>query len=72
MRTLHILLAVLLDLALGHPAGPSKHSARQDIATYDYVVVGCGVTGLVVSNRLTENNNTTVLCIEAGSLYVND
>lgn len=36
---------------------------------YDYVVVGCGVAGLTVSMRLSENN-ATILCIEAGPLFV--
>ncbi|GAB1319759.1 Glucose-methanol-choline oxidoreductase N-terminal domain-containing protein [Madurella fahalii] len=37
-----------------------------DGGTYDYIVVGAGVSGLVVANRLTENPNTTVLVIERG------
>ncbi|KAL4864037.1 hypothetical protein BDV12DRAFT_201539 [Aspergillus spectabilis] len=35
---------------------------------YDYVVVGGGVSGLVVANRLTEDSRTTVLVIEAGKI----
>ncbi|KAL2820135.1 hypothetical protein BDW59DRAFT_181508 [Aspergillus cavernicola] len=35
---------------------------------YDYVVVGGGVSGLVVANRLTEDPRTTVLVIEAGKI----
>ena len=37
-------------------------------ATYDYVVVGCGIAGLVVTMRLSELSDVTVLCIEAGPL----
>ncbi|EUC45545.1 GMC oxidoreductase [Bipolaris oryzae ATCC 44560] len=36
--------------------------------TYDYVIVGGGTTGLVVANRLSEDQNKTVLVIENGAL----
>ncbi|KAA8624046.1 hypothetical protein SMACR_07654 [Sordaria macrospora] len=35
--------------------------------TYDYIVVGAGVSGLVVANRLTGDKNVSVLVIERGS-----
>ena len=38
----------------------------QLLDSYDYIVVGCGISGLVVTNRLSEIADRTVLCIEAG------
>ncbi len=38
----------------------------QLLESYDYIVVGCGISGLVVTNRLSEIESRTVLCIEAG------
>lgn len=47
---------------------PQDIPATSSITTYDYVVVGCGIAGLVVSMRLSENENVTVICLEAGPL----
>ncbi|KAK1700021.1 GMC oxidoreductase-domain-containing protein [Colletotrichum godetiae] len=38
------------------------------LGEYDYIVVGGGLSGLVVANRLSEDTNTTVLVIESGEL----
>jgi len=38
--------------------------------TYDYVVVGAGTTGCIVASRLSEDRNSNVLLIEAGSGFV--
>ncbi|RDW93507.1 GMC family oxidoreductase [Aspergillus mulundensis] len=36
------------------------------LPTYDYVIVGAGVSGLTVANRLSENESLSILVIEAG------
>lgn len=48
-----------------------KRSITADVAqvngkTFDFVIVGGGLAGLVVANRLSEWDNQTVLVIEAG------
>lgn len=38
------------------------------LASYDFIIIGGGTSGLVVGNRLSENPATSVLIIEAGEL----
>ncbi|KAF1846928.1 GMC oxidoreductase [Cucurbitaria berberidis CBS 394.84] len=56
-------VATLLGLTAALPNG---NQSSGEVDTYDYVIVGGGVTGLIVANRLTEDKNKTVLVIEAG------
>jgi choline dehydrogenase len=63
-----ILLAFLLQPVLGSVFVLDDTGIPISNATYDYVVVGCGIAGLTVSNRLSENASVSVLCLEAGAL----
>ncbi|KAK4040167.1 pyranose dehydrogenase 3 [Parachaetomium inaequale] len=58
------LLSCCMAIGLGVAAG-SEHDDF-DGSVYDYVVVGGGISGLVVANRLSEDRKTTVLVIERG------
>ncbi|KAL2810042.1 hypothetical protein BJX63DRAFT_444926 [Aspergillus granulosus] len=70
------LLSALLAFSLscsgsaeGAPFSGTIIERESDLSpAYDYVVVGGGVSGLVVANRLSEDPKTTVLVIEAGKI----
>ncbi|KAJ0387427.1 hypothetical protein COL922a_002247 [Colletotrichum nupharicola] len=44
----------------------AKRSAAELAGAYDYVIVGGGLSGLVVANRLTEDPDVSVLVVEYG------
>lgn len=59
-------------LALLPLAAAVPHFSRSTGSTYDYIVVGGGTSGLVVANRLSEQENINVLVIEAGGSVFNN
>ncbi|KAL3426544.1 GMC oxidoreductase [Phlyctema vagabunda] len=72
-----LVAAPLLTLCLAAPFTVPFHGRviGRDAAlaaSYDFVVVGGGPSGLIVANRLTEDADTTVLVIEAGELDQNE
>ncbi|CAF1439595.1 unnamed protein product [Rotaria sordida] len=38
----------------------------KDLATYHFIIVGCGTSGAVLASRLSENPNFRIICIEKG------
>ena len=80
--TISHFLVLALALALTALAAPAsqpraKKSSKRDTApiydgstvngkTYDYVIAGGGLTGVVLAKRLTEDASKTVLVIESG------
>ncbi|KAF9700052.1 hypothetical protein EKO04_001434 [Ascochyta lentis] len=60
--------AAVLPLVVAVPAVKRDDVASIKNKTYDYVIVGGGLTGLVVANRLSENRFRSVLVLETGSI----
>ena len=63
-------LSLLLSLTYAAVLSPQDLPPAPEVRTYDYVAVGCGIAGLVMSMRLSEDENVSVICLEAGPLSV--
>ncbi|KAL3442657.1 hypothetical protein BJX65DRAFT_312566 [Aspergillus insuetus] len=67
------IVRLILGLGLGLPVLAVLESSAQVLtsdaqlrSSYDYVIIGGGVSGLTVANRLSENPKNSILVIEAG------
>ncbi|KAE9395911.1 aryl-alcohol oxidase-like protein [Gymnopus androsaceus JB14] len=68
---LHAFLSISLTTLIRESIGKITASVGEINQTYDFVVVGGGTAGLVIANRLTEED-FTVLVLEAGGDHSED
>ncbi|OLN83739.1 Oxygen-dependent choline dehydrogenase 7 [Colletotrichum chlorophyti] len=68
LKTAALLALVSSQLSIAAPAAAkfAKRNTTDLHDSYDYVIVGGGLSGLVVANRLTEDPEVTVLVVEYG------
>lgn len=62
-------ITFLVTTICASPFIPGGESHAKRDATYDYIIVGGGTTGLVLANRLSTNSSIQVAVVEAGTYY---
>ncbi|KAJ7443647.1 GMC oxidoreductase [Mycena galericulata] len=62
----HLLVALCAHFAL------AVHGSAVLSQTYDYVILGGGLAGLTIANRLSEDHHKQVLVLEAGEAHLGD
>ncbi|KAI1361785.1 GMC oxidoreductase-domain-containing protein [Xylaria arbuscula] len=60
--------AFIINLACSIHVVPLRNGSLPLRESYDYIVVGAGIGGLVVANRISEDAGVSVLLVEAGEL----
>jgi len=74
LLNLGVTVALSATGLLAHPLSNAQLVSRAEdvLPEYDYVIVGAGASGLTVANRLSEDQDVSVLVIEAGDFDQNE
>ena len=72
MRVGQLLLAATVKTVLASALYSNSFGVPGINATFDYVVIGGGTTGLTIVARLAEDPDVSVAVIEAGGFYQQD
>ena len=65
-------VAALPNLLKRTDSGVTTDPSTANGQTFDYIIIGAGLTGVTVASRLTEDPTISVLLVEAGADNRND